>query len=110
NALSKEGIMAEVFNARFLKPIDIQTVSTVCKRIPKILVVEDNVRQGGFGSAILEALNDAGIADSVRIKRLGIADKFLEHGSREVLLDDCGLSSEKIVYCARNFCKETLSV
>lgn len=108
--LASDGISAEVINARFLKPIDVQTISNICKRISKILVVEDNVLQGGFGSAIIEVINDAAISKSVRLKRLGIEDKFLEHGKREVLLNDCGLSSEKIAFAAMALCEKVLSV
>ena len=60
-----------------------------------LVTVEDHTLQAGFGSAVLEALADRGVA-SARIVRLGIPDRFIEHGARSELLDRIGLSPTKI--------------
>ncbi len=77
--LEKQGIFATVVNCRFVKPLDIDLIFELAKKIPRILTVEENVLQGGFGSAVLEGLMDRGLA-GLRIKRLGIPDTFVEPG------------------------------
>lgn len=93
------GINATVVNARFVKPLDIDLISELAGKIPNILTVEENVCQGGFGSAVLEALHDAGI-QGFQVKRLGIRDTFVEHGSREVLRAKYGIDADGIVKAA----------
>ncbi|MFP4533872.1 MAG: 1-deoxy-D-xylulose-5-phosphate synthase [Desulfobacterales bacterium] len=93
------GINATVVNARFVKPLDIDLISELAGKIPNILTVEENVCHGGFGSAVLEALHDAGI-QGFRVKRLGIRDTFVEHGPRDVLRAKYGIDADGIVRAA----------
>jgi 1-deoxy-D-xylulose-5-phosphate synthase len=71
------------------------------ERCGKVVTVEDGVRQGGFGSAVLELLSDAGCQAPVR--RLGIPDRFIEHGKREKLLELLGLDGPGVARSTREF-------
>jgi 1-deoxy-D-xylulose-5-phosphate synthase len=79
-ALKQEGIHAEVVNMRFVKPIDDDLIRSIALRFDHILTVEDNVVQGGFGSAVLESLAKQGLTD-VTIKLHGLPDTFVDHGT-----------------------------
>jgi 1-deoxy-D-xylulose-5-phosphate synthase len=93
--LQKEGIDMEVVNARFVKPLDEEMLCYILKRYDKIITVEENALSGGFGSAVLEFVETRNI-EGVIIKRLGIPDRFIEHGSRGQLLSDLGLNKDGI--------------
>ncbi len=90
------GLKATVVNCRFLKPIDTELLCDLVSKIPNILTVEENVCEGGFGSAVLEALHDAGV-EGIRVKRLGIRNTFVEHGARDVLRAKYGIDAKGIV-------------
>jgi len=92
--LSKDKIQAEVINMRFIKPIDSDIILKVSERIKNIIVVEDNVLCGGFGSAVVELLSDNN--RDVSVKRIGLPDRFIAHAKREELLDEFGLSAQGI--------------
>ncbi len=94
--LEGEGIRAAVLNARFVKPLDADIIISEARKSGKLITVEENVLQGGFGSAILEMLEERGIND-IKIKRLGIPDKFIEHGSQDSLRKRYGIDKEGIV-------------
>ncbi|RJP96363.1 MAG: 1-deoxy-D-xylulose-5-phosphate synthase [Desulfobacteraceae bacterium] len=93
--LTKKGVDAAVVNCRFVKPLDAGLICGLAERIPNIITVEDGLLQGGFGSAVLEALNDQDI-HNVRVKRLGIDDRFIEHGPIRTLRARYGLDAEAI--------------
>jgi 1-deoxy-D-xylulose-5-phosphate synthase len=93
--LEKAGISAAVINTRFLKPLDGELISEWAIRIGKVLTVEENVLRGGFGSAVLELFQERGIL-SVQMKRLGIPDLFVEHGSQHLLRAKYGIDEEGI--------------
>lgn len=96
--LAGEGIDAGVVNARFCKPLDEDLIFRLANQIPLVVTMEEGCLAGGFGSAVLEFLEDKRneFSSFPRIKNLGIPDRFIEHGKREVLLDTLGLSSQKI--------------
>ena len=96
--LADEGIDFGVINARFVKPLDRGDDPPGRARMPLVVTVEEGALMGGFGSAVLEAAADAGL-DTSRIRRLGIPDRFIEHGSRTELLADLGLDAAGI--CGR---------
>jgi 1-deoxy-D-xylulose-5-phosphate synthase len=95
-----------VINARFVKPLDTDTILRAVRESGFVLTVEEGCLAGGFGSAVLEAANDAGI-DTRRIRRLGIPDQFIEHGERAELLAELGLDSTGIVRAAREMARQT---
>ncbi|MDF1614818.1 1-deoxy-D-xylulose-5-phosphate synthase [Desulfurivibrio dismutans] len=82
--LAKTGISAAVINPRFVKPLDGELISEWAGKTGRVVTVEDNVRAGGFGSAVMELLQRRGLAQ-VRVKTLGLPDRFLEHGSQPQL-------------------------
>jgi 1-deoxy-D-xylulose-5-phosphate synthase len=94
--LEDQGISATVVNCRFLKPLDDTLITRLATEIPYVLTVEENVLQGGFGSAVLECLADAGITTE-RFVRLGIPDTFVEHGSQKILRKKYGIDAASIV-------------
>jgi len=106
NALKAAGILdiknlsTAVFNMRYLKPIDEGLLHEVFQHFKFIITLEDASIIGGLGSAILEFKNDNEY-DS-RVVRLGIPDKFIEHGTPEELYKECGFDVEGIVAAVRN--------
>jgi 1-deoxy-D-xylulose-5-phosphate synthase len=98
--LNEEGISARVINARFVKPLDVTLLCDTAKSVGKIITVEENVLMGGFGSAVLEMLEEQGIHD-VAVKRLGIRDEFAEHASQAELRKMYGIDEASIVSAAR---------
>jgi 1-deoxy-D-xylulose-5-phosphate synthase len=103
--LEKQGISAMVINARFVKPLDRSLISTISLMVPRIITVEENILQGGFGSAVLEFLNTVEIP-YVRVKRLGIPDIFLEQGSQDELRRVYGIDEEGICMAAVSMMRE----
>jgi 1-deoxy-D-xylulose-5-phosphate synthase len=77
-ALAVRGLRAAVIDARFVKPLDVELLARVGRRCGALLTVEDHALAGGFGSAVLEALAEA--APGVEVRRLGVPDRFVEHG------------------------------
>jgi 1-deoxy-D-xylulose-5-phosphate synthase len=98
--LRLEGIELGVINARFAKPLDRQTLLRAVDQLPLVITVEEGTLEGGFGSALLEAANSAGL-DSRNILRLGIPDQFIEHAERNELLADLGLDVNGICAAVR---------
>lgn len=94
-ALALEGIDAEVINARFVKPLDSELLKDVFSRHKKVISLEDNVITGGFGSAVLEFMNQQNIKD-VDIIVHGLPDKFVDHGTPDELFRDLKLDSAGI--------------
>jgi 1-deoxy-D-xylulose-5-phosphate synthase len=88
--LAEEGLDVGIINARFAKPLDRQTLLRAVDEMPLVVTVEEGTLEGGFGSALLEAANAAGL-DTRHIVRLGIPDRFIEHAERGELLADLGL-------------------
>lgn len=98
--LACEGIEAAVINARFVKPLDEEMIITEAKVSGKVLCVEENTILGGLGSAVSEILTEIGLPN-LRIKRLGIPDVFVEHGTQAELRADLGLDPAGMVKAAR---------
>jgi 1-deoxy-D-xylulose-5-phosphate synthase len=88
--LRLEGIDVGVINARFVKPLDRQTLLRAVDQLPLVVTVEEGTLEGGFGSALLEVANSAGL-DTRHVTRLGIPDRFIEHAERNELLAELGL-------------------
>jgi len=98
--LRDEGLDVGVINARFLKPLDTETILKAIDECGFVITIEEAALAGGFGSAVLEAAADAGI-DTSGIRRLGIPDQFIEHGERDELLADMGLDVAGIMATCR---------
>ena len=98
--LGEQNISSTVVNCRFAKPLDVARIGSLASKIRRIITVEENVLHGGFGSAVLECLNDLEIRD-VNLKRLGIPDTFVEHGPQPLLRTKYGIDSQAIVSAAQ---------
>ena len=93
--LSQEGLSTAVINARFAKPLDHELIVGLAKRVRYVVTVEEGCKMGGFGSAVLEALSDAGVT-GVTTKVLGLPDWYIEQGPQDLLRERYGLTTEGI--------------
>ncbi len=98
--LEKEHISAAHYDMRFLKPLDHMLLKGVFTKFNRIITVEDGCITGGMGSAVIEYMNDNNY--KARVIRLGIPDRFIDHGTQEELYRECGYDTEGIVLTARN--------
>jgi 1-deoxy-D-xylulose-5-phosphate synthase len=96
DALAARGIEATVVNARYAKPLDKTLIVDLCRHIKRVVTVEENVLNGGFGSGVAKLLQESGIND-VTIKNIGIPDEFVEHGTQAILRSRYGLDAKGIV-------------
>ncbi len=96
NESAKEQIDCGVMNARFVKPLDTKTLLQPLRDGKFLVTVEEGMLAGGFGSALLEAASDEGL-DTRELRRLGIPDRFVEHGERGELLHELGLDVANLV-------------
>jgi 1-deoxy-D-xylulose-5-phosphate synthase len=103
--LSHEGLEVEVINARFVKPLDKTMLGEVSAKFKHIFTIEEGIADGGFGSAVLEFCERENVSPA-RIRRIGLPDEFIEHGSREELLRKYHLSPEGIADTIRSEIRE----
>ncbi len=97
--LATEGIHAAHYDLRYVKPLDDALLHEVFTRFDRVLTVEDGVRQGGMGSAVLEWMADHGY--SARVERLGIPDRVIEQGTQAEQMAECGYDVAGIAAAAR---------
>jgi 1-deoxy-D-xylulose-5-phosphate synthase len=90
--LEGEGVSAAVINARFVKPMDVEMVEFYARSVDVILTLEDHVLKGGFGSAVLEEVNNLGLTTPV--VRVGWPDQFIEHGKPDALRAKYGITAQ----------------
>ncbi len=100
-AEQQSGKSIALYDLRFLKPLDEDMLNYIGKNFKKILTIEDGVRKGGMGSAILEFMSDNGY--NPVIKRIGLPDNFVQHGNITQLHEICGLDEDSI-------CEDLLSL
>ncbi|MBQ3190774.1 MAG: 1-deoxy-D-xylulose-5-phosphate synthase [Bacteroides sp] len=93
-AEAKSGKSIAHYDLRFLKPLDRKMLDEIGKNYDSIVTIEDGVLQGGMGSAILEFMSDQGYSPTVR--RIGLPDKFVQHGTPKELYHICGMDAESI--------------
>jgi len=92
--LKEKGLSVAVYNMRFVKPLDESLLHLIGKKFPKVITIENGTIIGGFGSSILEFFSEQEY--SITVKRLGIPDRFIEHGSLTELHHLCGIDQEGI--------------
>ena len=97
--LNELGIFSTIINARFVKPLDSNLMVAYARKIKNIIIVEEHVLDGGFGSAVLEMFSDKGIT-GFSLKRIGIKNIFVEHGAQDILRKDYEIDSNAIVLAA----------
>ena len=90
--LARDGYSAALINPRFIKPLDREMLERYAKRVAVFVTFEDHVKMGGFGTAVVEALDEMGLA--VPVVRIGWPDQFIEHGKVDALRAKYGLSVE----------------
>lgn len=97
--LAKENIKIAHWDMRFASPLDSEVLHMVFRNFDKVITVEDGVLKGGFGSAVIEFMTDNHYNSAVR--RLGIPDYFVEHGTQDELIRECGFDAEGIAGAVR---------
>jgi 1-deoxy-D-xylulose-5-phosphate synthase len=107
--LRDEGLEVGVINARFVKPLDTQGILERIEAAPWVVTIEENALPTGFGSAVLEAVSDARLACGP-IVRLGLPDRFVEHGERGELLAELGLDAAGIASTCRGLAQTVRSL
>jgi 1-deoxy-D-xylulose-5-phosphate synthase len=94
--LAEQGVRATVVNARFVKPLDAATIVDLARQIGRVVTVEENVKIGGFGQQVREALHDAGHGE-IPLEIVALPDEFVEHGSQPILRSQVGIDADGIV-------------
>ncbi|HZW39846.1 MAG TPA: 1-deoxy-D-xylulose-5-phosphate synthase [Ignavibacteriaceae bacterium] len=102
--LEQEGITTSVINARFAKPLDYQMLDELGKKNIKIVTLEENTLSGGFGSAVIEYMNNKQYKND--ILRIGLPDSFVDHGTQEELHAILGIDVPGIIEKTKLFCKK----
>ena len=105
--LKENGINCEIINMRFIKPLDTKRLDEIAARHDKVATLEENNLPGGFGSAVLEYFNDKNFKND--IFRLGIPDKFIDHGTQTQLHKQIEIDPEGIAERITAFYKKTKS-
>ncbi|MCL6639416.1 MAG: 1-deoxy-D-xylulose-5-phosphate synthase [Firmicutes bacterium] len=101
--LHGRGLSAAVINARFVKPLDEKLIIEQAARTGRIFTLEEHVLAGGFGSAVLELLSDKGM-DGIQLRRFGVPDVFVEHGTPALLRARYGLTAEQVARSIEGAC------
>ena len=102
--LLQEGVDVAVVNCRFVKPLDGALLRDIAARYPVLVTLEENTLRGGFGDAVHEHLQEAGMVPGA-LHHVGLPDRFVTHGSVSQLLDEVGLSAQALVPRVRSFVK-----
>ncbi len=104
--LMDEGISAAVVNARFVKPLDQDFIIQIAKMTGKLVTVEEHALAGGFGSAVLECLDERHVT-GIKSLRIGIPDNYIEHGSQKLLRKKYGLDTDGIYSKVKEFIRRS---
>jgi 1-deoxy-D-xylulose-5-phosphate synthase len=99
--LTKDKISCEVINCRFIQPLDEKYLKSMIKKFNKIITIEEGVISGGFGNGVSGWLTDNSYSGNV--KRIGIPNRFISHGNRDLLLKEIGLDKSGIVKKIKEF-------
>lgn len=93
--LENDGLKPSLINARFIKPIDEEMILSIAQKYNYIIIIEENVVNGGYGSQVLQTINSSSY-NNAQILICGVDDQFITHGTRNQLLEYCGLSADKL--------------
>jgi 1-deoxy-D-xylulose-5-phosphate synthase len=108
--LQTENIKPAVYNMLFAKPIDETLITELSKTFKYIVTIEEGSVPGGFGSAVLEFMNDQNLLNDCKLLRIGIPDRFVEHGNRDELFKDMGLDHDSLMERIKHFIFENQEV
>ena len=103
NKLEEENISCAHYDMRFVKPLDTVLLHEVAGKFDKIITIEDGTINGGFGSAVLEFLSENNY--TTKVVRLGIPDRFIDHGTQAELYKECGFDLNGILESVRELIK-----
>lgn len=103
--LESQNISAAVINARFVKPLDETLIVDYARKTGRVITIEEHVKDGGFGSAVLECLSDNDIFN-IQIRRIGISDTFVEHGDQKELRKKYRIDSTELISEAKRLMKK----
>ena len=101
--LEDQGISIAHYDMRFVSPLDRKILDEAAAKFDKIITIEDGIVEGGFGSAVIEYYSS--IDKQIKVKRLGIPNRFVEHGSQAQLYKECGFDVEGICQAVRQMMK-----
>jgi len=104
--LKKEGLEGSVVNMRFVKPLDEKLLVSIAQKTKVLLTLEENSVIGGFGSAVLEALQRNGLTDCA-VKCLGVPDRYIEHGKPQLQRELCGLEPAQVAEQVKKLMKDS---
>ncbi|HEX9021762.1 MAG TPA: 1-deoxy-D-xylulose-5-phosphate synthase [Nitrospirota bacterium] len=104
--LAGDGISAAVVNARFVKPLDAEMILSLARKTGRVATVEEHALLGGFGSAVLECLDQNSIV-GVKTLRIGLPDAYIEHGSQKTLRQKYGLDADGIYSSLKAFMEKS---
>ena len=93
--LEQDGISAEIINARFQKPIDLDTIKNSILKTKKVITIEDNILIGGFGSQIANLIEDNEL-ENIKLYKFGYPDEFIKHGATSEIEEKYGLDAKSI--------------
>lgn len=105
--LEKEGLSVAHYDMRFVKPLDEELLHEIFTKYNKVITIEDGCLMGGFGSAVVEFMTDNEYSSTV--KRLGIPDKYIEHGTQKDLYKECGYFEEHLIESAKFLLQKSAS-
>lgn len=108
--LAADGLSVAHYDLRFVKPLDEALLAEVFERFDRVVTLEDGVRDGGAGSAVVEWASDRGVLGQTRVTRLGMPDHYVEHGSQRQLHDEMGIGPDGIVAAVRALAGADLQV
>jgi 1-deoxy-D-xylulose-5-phosphate synthase len=100
--LEEHGIRPTVVNARFVVPLDETLLIELAERHGRFITLEEHSLAGGFGSAVVEVINDRGLG--IPVERIGVPNVFVQHASQAVQRAQCGLSAENVAARVRALC------
>jgi 1-deoxy-D-xylulose-5-phosphate synthase len=104
--LAEEGISVSVVNARFVKPLDEEMIVSFARKTGRIITAEEHALFGGFGSAVLECLDAKGLT-GIKTLRIGLPDRYIEHGTQKALRHKYGLDADGVYASVKAFVEKT---
>ncbi len=107
-SLESEGLSVAVINARFVKPLDTDLICRYAQSAKCLVTMEEHALQGGFGSAVLEEINEHLPEKNVLVKCIGVADKVIEHGAPVLVRKDLKLDPESLLNAVQEFYNKTV--
>ena len=107
-SLESEGLSVAVINARFVKPLDTDLICRYAQSAKCLITLEEHALQGGFGSAVLEEINEHIPEKNVLVKCIGVADKVIEHGAPALVRKDLKLDPESLLNTVQEFYNNTV--